>query len=138
MKKNKAVIALGIIFGLSLGVVAYLYMVLGIAFALTGKELMAYAWYVFAGLAVATVVTSCFAIKNVIVARVGLTISVIFSAAVHIYSLIDFIKMDALEGTSVMLFAVLFGTLLFGLIAMILAYKSKSKAKEEPQPLTEE
>ena len=46
MKKNVAVIVLGILFGLSLGVVAYLYLVLGIAFALIGIEIMTHVWLV--------------------------------------------------------------------------------------------
>lgn len=135
MKKNKATIALGIIFGLTLGVVSYLYVVIGIAFAFGGVDFMAYAYCIFAGLGVLSIVTSCFAIKNVIVARVGLTISVVFSAIAHIYSLYFFISSGALEGSSLMIFAVLFASLIIGLIAMILAYKSKSKVAEEPQPI---
>ena len=125
MKKNVAVIVLGVLFGVSLGVVSYLYLVLGIAFGLTGMDFMVNMWILFAGLAVICIIFSCFAKKVIALPRVGLTVAVVISAILHVFSLIQFISLDAIESTNIALFVVLFGSLALGLAAMILAYKCK-------------
>lgn len=129
MKKNVAVIVLGILFALSLGAVSYLYVILGIAFAFAGVELFVNLWLVFAVLAVITLICSCFAKKNIIVSRVALTISVVFSLAIHIYSLILFATQGSIDASTILLFAVLFVSALVGLIAMLISYKAKKQPK---------
>ena len=129
MKNNKVALGCGITFGITLGGVSYMYVFLGIAFALAGHDYMSYAWCVFAGLAVATIVTSCFAKKNPVVSRVGLTVAVAFSAAMHIYSVIEFAMMDALSGASLLFFALMAVSLVIGIVAMVSAYKAKPQAK---------
>lgn len=136
MKKNVAVIVLGVLFGVSLGVVSYLYLVLGIAFGLAGLDFMVNMWLVFAALAVLTIIMSCFAKKIITMPRVCLTVSVVISAVLHVFSLIQFISMDAIQATNIALFAVLFGSLALGLAAMILSFKcKKQQVSEVQQPL---
>ena len=129
MKNNKVALGCGITFGITLGGVSYMYVFLGIAFALAGHDYMAYAWYVFAGLAVTTIVTSCFAKKNPVVSRIGLTVAVAFSAVMHIYTVVEFAMMDALSGSSFLFFALMAVSLIIGIVAMVNAYKAKSQAK---------
>lgn len=129
MRTNKATLILGIIYGVSLALVAYLFLAIGIALAFMGDGILAYACYVFAGLAVATIVCSCFAKKNVIVSRVGLTVSVAYFVFAFIYAIVQFIKNDALVSTSIVYFLALAASLILGITAMILSYKAKTPKK---------
>lgn len=129
MRTNKATLVLGIIYGVSLALVAYLFLAIGIALAFMGDGILAYSCYIFAGLAVSTIVCSCFAKKNVIVSRVGLTISVAFFAFAYIYSIVIFIIKDALVSTSILYFLILAALLILGIVAMILSYKAKTPKK---------
>ena len=131
MKKNVAVIVLGILFGISLGVVSYLYLALSIAFGLAGIDIMTYAWWIFAGLALVTVIFSCFAKKLIVLPRVALTVSVVFSAITHIFSLVQFVSMDAVQTDNIALFIALFASLVIGFVAMVLSYKAKNPANVE-------
>lgn len=136
MKKNTIALVFGILFGIAMLGVAYVYFPLGFVMAMAGNEFIIYFMWLFAGLAVATIVLSSFARKNIMVARVGLTTTLSISAISIIYTLWQLFSLgDASADASVdmILFASIFVVCLaFGVIATVFAYLGKKKEKNAP------
>lgn len=132
MKKNTIALVFGILFGVSMLAVAYVSLIVGIFLAFAGINI-AYFMYVFAALAVVTIVLSSFARKNIVVARVGLTASLIISAGSIIYILWQLFSAvsDSTEGSADMiLFVAIFAACLaLGIVATVFAYLGKKKDK---------
>lgn len=133
MKKNTIALVLGILFGLSMFGVAYVYFPLGFVMALAGNELIIYFMWIFIGLAIATIVLSAFARKKIMVARVGLTTTLSIAAISIIYTLWQlFTLSDATaeaSGDMIMFVSIFAGCLALGVAATVFAYLGKKKEK---------
>ena len=125
MKKHNLTMVFGILFGLALVPIAYLSLVLGITLAFSGEEFFAYLPYVFAVLAVMSIIASCFARKNIWVSRVVLLLSTLVLISAIIYLLT---KEVLTEG--VVLFVVYIVVALLGIIATTFAYLAKPKNRK--------
>lgn len=122
MKKNVVTMVLGILFGLGLVYVTYLYLFLGIALALTnGIEWFIYLIYVFPILALVAIIGSCFALKNIKVTRIMLLIPLIAYLATSIYTFVAGLFSINYLFSTIAIFAL-------GLIAVILTF---IKTKEQ-------
>lgn len=132
MKKNTIALVFGILFGISMLAVAYVCLIVGIFLAFAGINI-AYFMYIFAGLAVVTIVLSSFARKNIIVARVGLTTSLIIASGSVIYILWQLFATTSGSTEAsvdmVLFVAIFIGCLVLGIIATVFAYQGKKKEK---------
>lgn len=133
MKKNTIALVFGILFGIAMLGVAYVYFPLGFVLAMAGNKLIIYFMWVFAGLAVATIVTSSFARKNIMVARVGLTTTLSISTISIIYTIWQLFSLsDATAETSgdmIMFVSIFVACLALGVVATVFAYLGKKKEK---------
>ena len=123
MKKNKAVIVLGILFGLGLIVVGVLYFVLAIALAFAG-----YGWFVNVSfgmlpLALCAIVGACFARVKILVSRITLGVSILgYIASVVTLLLIPNVSV----GGYLIPFAIL---VVLGVVALVLSFVAKTPKK---------
>ncbi len=136
MKKNITALIFGILFAIALGFGAFLYLNLGFAMALAGSGYVAYFMYVFAVLAVATIVFSAFAIKKVKVTKIGFTttLSIAFLCEAYtIWQLLALSSADKFDILGALPFLLLLSLpLVFGVIATVFAYLGKKKEKNAP------
>ena len=132
MKFTKLTKIFGILFGLSLFVIAYLCLAIALVLAFAKKGDFAIMIYVFAGLAIATIIGSALAKKSILISRIILTIAttVLLSTIIYLIS-IGLFKDSA---TLLVAFAVDF---LLGFSATLFAYLAKPH-QNLTQPKTEE
>lgn len=128
MKKNIASMILGILYGFSLFVFAYIYLVLGTIIAISGNGIVAYFMYIFAGLGIFSIITSAFAKKKIIVTRLGLLISILASIVMHAYALTQISKSSA--EISLFIIVAIFVSLILGGIALLFSLLAKKKNQE--------
>ena len=130
MKSKKPIVALGIIFGLTLFGIAYLSLVYGVIISLAYKlDLFAYVMmYGFGVLGIITIIGACLALKNIKATRVMLTIPLVLLLAVFVFLLIIVPGFSPL----VLLYVADF---VIGLIPTILAFKYK-EPQQNPQEIS--
>ena len=132
MKFTKLTKIFGVLFGLSLFVIAYLCLAIGIVLAFAKKGDFGIMIYVFAGLALATIIGSALAKKSIMVSRIILSISTITLLATIIY----LISVGLFKDSSTLLF-VFIADFLLGLTSTLFSFFAKSQ-KSISQPTTEE
>ena len=119
MKKNNAVIALGVLFGLGLIGVGFAYFVLSIALAFVNHGWFIYVAFAMGALALVAIVGSCFARSKICVSRITLGIALIGYIA-------SIICLFALVGFSMGLLPVLLlAVLILGVVAFVLTFLIK-------------
>ena len=131
MKFTKLTKIFGILFGLSLFVIAYLSLAIAIVLAFAKKGDFAIMIYVFASLAIATIIGSALAKKSILISRIILTLSTTVLLATIIYLISVALFKDS--ATLLVVFTLDF---LLGFSATLFAYlakpqKSISKTTEE-------
>lgn len=122
MKKNTAVIILGVLFGISLFPLAYINLTLGIALAFANNSWFALTLYVYIGLGITTIIGSAFAGKQIIVSRIILSIA----NAIHLALIIYLFAVGLF--VSSFLFAIIYlAVAIIGIIALILSFRVKNR-----------
>ena len=123
MKKNNAVIVLGILFGLGLIAIGVLYFIVSIALAFGGNGWFMYIAFAMVPLALCTIVGSCFARKKIMVSRITLSIAVVgYLVSIIILVLIPNVTIGGYLIPMGMLFTL-------GLIALVLSFVVKPVMK---------
>ena len=122
MKKNTAVLILGVIFGVALLPMAYINLVFGLVLAFANNSWFALTCYVYIGLGIATIICSAFARKKIIVSRIMLAIANIIHLVliIYLFAVGLFIKS--------FLFAIIYIVVaMIGIVALMLSFSVKSK-----------
>lgn len=123
MKKNNAVIVLGIIFGLGLIAIGVLYFVLSIALAFAGHGWFINMSFAMLPLALCSIVGACFARAKILVSRITLVVSILgYIASVVTLLLIPNVS----AGGYLIPFAIL---LVLGIVALVLSFVAKTSKK---------
>ena len=130
MKKNTAVLILGIMFGILLLPMAYINLVVGLALAFANNSWFALTCYVYIGLGIITIIGSAFARKQIIVCRIILSISNIIHLALIIYLFVVGLFVESF------LFAIIYITVaIIGIIALILSFITKNRKNHQNSPI---
>lgn len=124
MKNHKLTMILGTIFGITLLPVAYLCLVVGIVLAFKNMGGFSVMFYIFAGLAIATIVCSLLAKKTILASRIALTTSTTALIATIIFLL-------AVGLDSIGIIAIFGAFTILGIIATIESYLAKSQKPEK-------
>jgi len=124
MKINKTTMIFGILFGLALLPLAYVYFALGFALAFSNNGWFIYVSFVMAGLGIATFVGALLVNKFVIVTRVIFTLSTcVFLASIIYLAVIGLFA----ENIGLLMFLVAIGV--WAVLSTIFAFLSKPKEK---------
>ena len=122
MKKNTAVIILGVLFGIALFPLAYINLALGLALAFANNSWFALTLYVYIGLGIITIIGSAFARKQIIVSRIILSIANAIHLALIIYLFAVGLFIESF------LFAIIYlAVAIIGIIALILSFRAKNR-----------
>ena len=132
MKYNNLSMIFGLLFAVGLGVLAYLCFILTIILSFIGIEWFVLTIFVVAGLAVSTLIGSCFAKRKIMVTFVIDIISLFIVLFVIIYLLAIGIFSKNLE-----ILGVFGGVFLFGLLSTIFAILAKRKKKIKEDEIKE-
>lgn len=130
MKLTRLTQIFGILFGISLFVVSYICLPVGIVLAFADKGDFGYMIYVFAGLAIATIVGASLAKKSILTSRIILSLStlVVIATTIYLASIENFSSSPAI----LLLFI---ADILLGIIPTLFSFFAKPKKAVEQDSL---